>query len=259
MVLLCIAFLALTSVRVQAFPASLYKCDSPLRQLCPRLFKHCCEYSDWSEWEQVPGSTEDVPTTQCDSGQGYTERRIQVPTGITIGCDLKNESRPVCCEHSDWSDWAHVPGTTVPVSISKCPSGQEYTNKRKQDATTAWCDPKTESQQVCCKHTDWSDWEHVPGTTVPVSISKCPSGQEYTNKRTHYATTAWCDPKTESQQVCCKHADWSEWEQVPGSTVSVSTSKCPSGQEYTRRRTKAATRNWCDPKTESEQKCECSA
>ena len=89
--LLCIATPALALGEGQ----TQLDCNSQLRLLYPELFKHCnCKYSDWSDWEPVPGSAVSIPTWQCSSGEAYTERRTQ--EAIEEGCDPRTESRRIC-------------------------------------------------------------------------------------------------------------------------------------------------------------------
>ena len=70
-------------------------CESNLRLLYPERFAHCdCSYSDWSEWQFVDGSVVDVPTSQCDSGQAYSESRTR--SAIGDGCISEKETRVNC-------------------------------------------------------------------------------------------------------------------------------------------------------------------
>ena len=70
-------------------------CDSLLRNIYPELFTHCdCSYSQWSEWQFVPNSVVDVPTTQCPTGQAYSESRTRSAVGQ--GCISETETRVIC-------------------------------------------------------------------------------------------------------------------------------------------------------------------
>ncbi len=71
-------------------------CASHLRIILPRLFTHCTgyQYSEWTEWQFVKDSIVDVPTSQCDTGQSYSESRNRSVTGN--GCVSETETRVVC-------------------------------------------------------------------------------------------------------------------------------------------------------------------
>ncbi len=77
-------------------PVDLEYFESQLRILFPELFTHCtgCQYSEWTEWQFVKDSIVDVPTSQCDSGQSYSESRNRSATGN--GCVSETETRVVC-------------------------------------------------------------------------------------------------------------------------------------------------------------------
>ena len=59
----------------------------------PELFTHCCNYSDWSEWQPIPDSIRDVghANSLCGSRQSYQEIRYQSAKGL--GCTDRNETR----------------------------------------------------------------------------------------------------------------------------------------------------------------------
>ena len=63
-------------------------CDHPIRYDLPQYFTHCetapSTYSDWSTWERISGSLSSTPTSQCPSGQAYTEQHTRLSTGS--GC-----------------------------------------------------------------------------------------------------------------------------------------------------------------------------
>lgn len=70
-------------------------CDSPFRLRRPDLFKHCeCLYGDWSEWEAVPDSLVNVSTSQCHTGQAYSEIRQRV--SLQKDCSAQTEKRQIC-------------------------------------------------------------------------------------------------------------------------------------------------------------------
>ena len=70
-------------------------CDSLLRSIYPQWFTHCdCSYSEWSEWKFVPDSVVDVPTSQCSTGQAYSESRTRSAVGQ--GCISETETRVIC-------------------------------------------------------------------------------------------------------------------------------------------------------------------
>ncbi len=70
-------------------------CDSPLRLRRPEFFKHCdCSYGDWSEWEIVAGSRIDVPKSQCEKGEAYSESRQKKSFGKN--CPPITETRLIC-------------------------------------------------------------------------------------------------------------------------------------------------------------------
>ena len=70
--------------------------NANLRLLYPERFAHCdCSYSDWSEWQFVDGSVVDVPTSQCDSGQAYSESRTR--SAIGDGCISETLETRVNC------------------------------------------------------------------------------------------------------------------------------------------------------------------
>ena len=70
-------------------------CDSLLRNIYPQLFTHCdCSYSQWSEWKFVPNSIVDVATSQCSTGQAYSESRTRSAVGE--GCISETETRVIC-------------------------------------------------------------------------------------------------------------------------------------------------------------------
>ena len=74
-----------------------FLCNHPLRLSLPQHFTHCdtvCLYSDWGEWEMVPGTTRSVAESQCKSREVYTERRTR--TSIGSNCNDNTESRQVC-------------------------------------------------------------------------------------------------------------------------------------------------------------------
>ena len=74
-------------------------CNHPLRISAPELFTHCvapCVYSEWGDWKDVPGSIQSAPTSQCASGQTYTQRRTRRAIGSTSGCNELTETRKVC-------------------------------------------------------------------------------------------------------------------------------------------------------------------
>lgn len=94
-VILCIGALASIHEPVQS-ASILPDCRSYFRLLYPNLFAHCdCEYSsDWSEWEDEPGSVHSVPASECPSAQAYRETRTQEALGE--GCNPRIETRRVC-------------------------------------------------------------------------------------------------------------------------------------------------------------------
>ncbi len=71
-------------------------CDSNVRIILPQLFTHCssCSYSEWSKWQFVSDSIVDVPRSQCDSGQSYSESRSR--SAIGDGCYPETETRVIC-------------------------------------------------------------------------------------------------------------------------------------------------------------------
>ena len=70
-------------------------CDSLLRNIYPQWFTHCdCSYSQWSEWKFVADSVVDVPTSQCSTGQAYSESFTRSAVGE--GCISETETRVIC-------------------------------------------------------------------------------------------------------------------------------------------------------------------
>lgn len=87
---------ALISVLALASCQQKLPCNSPLRKALPQYFLHCvCRYSDWSDWEVVPKSAVDVPTSQCTSGNAVKERRSRTVLGGE-GCSDTMETREIC-------------------------------------------------------------------------------------------------------------------------------------------------------------------
>ena len=86
----------------QANAAPLLDCTSQIRLYFPHLFEHCntvCQYSEWSDWQMVSGSTASVPTSQCPSGEAYTERRTRFSSEFNSyvqGCTNTTQSRQIC-------------------------------------------------------------------------------------------------------------------------------------------------------------------
>ena len=92
--LLCLLF-SVSLVAGDDYDYESLDCESNLRLLYPEWFTHCdCSYSDWSEWQFVDGSVVDVPTSQCASGQAYSESRTR--SAIGDGCNSETETRVIC-------------------------------------------------------------------------------------------------------------------------------------------------------------------
>ena len=85
-----------------ATPPALLDCTSQIRLFYPELFRHCttaCQYSEWSDWEMVAGSTANVATSQCPSGEAYTETRSRSSSAYAyhiLGCTDTTQSRQIC-------------------------------------------------------------------------------------------------------------------------------------------------------------------
>ncbi len=89
-------FVVLFSTLISSTEAKL-PCKSRLRFLRPNLFKHCeCTYTDWTEWEMVPNTLgKDVSAMGiCESGEAFTETRMQVALGEN--CEMRVENRSMC-------------------------------------------------------------------------------------------------------------------------------------------------------------------
>lgn len=87
--------LSLTSLFLAGGLAAPLPCDSNLRIVLPHLFSHCeCQFSEWSEWENVPDTVVNVSTAVCNSSQAYDERRTRSAIGQM--CEPVSETRQVC-------------------------------------------------------------------------------------------------------------------------------------------------------------------
>ncbi len=53
------------------------------------------------------------------------------------------------CSYGDWSEWEIVAGSTIDVPISKCESGEAYSESRQKKSFGKSCPPITETRQIC--------------------------------------------------------------------------------------------------------------
>ncbi len=90
------------AIAIGSTTAYLPSCNSRLRFLLPKWFKHCdCTYSDWSEWEPVPNTIGTDVSSTCESGQAFNETRRQMTVGES--CQERAENRTICkfeCLHA---------------------------------------------------------------------------------------------------------------------------------------------------------------
>ena len=122
-------------------------CESNLKLLYPEWFAHCnCSYSDWSEWQLVEESVVDVPTSQCDSGQAYSESRTRSALGD--GCNLETQKRMICKPRSAGID-------CIPVVSETLGGLAQYPKQRARTMCTA------------CAHCVGSWLGHCPAWHVP--------------------------------------------------------------------------------------------
>ena len=103
-----LSFVALSSIlqlrqaNAAAIQPPLLDCTSQIRLFLPHLFTHCstvCQYSEWSDWQMVSGSTVNVPTTQCSSGEAYNGTRTRSSTAYDysiLGCTDTTQARQIC-------------------------------------------------------------------------------------------------------------------------------------------------------------------
>ena len=100
--MLCIVVLGSVLTLRQANAVLLLDCTSQIRLYFPHLFTHCntvCQYSEWSDWQMVSGSTANVLTSECPSGEAYTERRTRFSSEFDYyiqGCTNTTQSRQIC-------------------------------------------------------------------------------------------------------------------------------------------------------------------
>ena len=80
-------------------------------------------------------TTAQPPQAPCDS---YL--RLYYPEYFTH-CD--------CAYITDWSEWEMMDNSTVTVPLDQCPSGQAYSEIRRQVAIGEGCVDKTETRLVC--------------------------------------------------------------------------------------------------------------
>ena len=123
-VLIAVIFLSVTALYLSEANSIRRKlpCTHPLRNIVPYLFTHCnCTYSEWSEWEVVSGTTRRVATSQCRSGEAYTESRKRNATRDS--CNNVTETRKVCklaksCVHAcTMLSMVKINATCIPVVV----------------------------------------------------------------------------------------------------------------------------------------------
>ncbi len=53
------------------------------------------------------------------------------------------------CRHSDWTEWKQVPNSVGVDKSGKCPSGQAYTESRRQYSLVVSCKDNIQTRSVC--------------------------------------------------------------------------------------------------------------
>ena len=111
-----------------------------------------------------------------------------------------------------------------------------------------------------CVVTQWSEWTEF---VVSVDRSICDSGKQIHSYRQRYRIG--CEPPVEVEKnppkcMDCSYSEWSEWEVVPESIITVNGSMCPSEKAINHSRSRqllsADSDKRCDPH-QAEIECIC--